>query len=173
MFRIAVHVALALALVMPPGLMPGCGCAAEQRGAASAGFETAERTCCGQGKCAGCGGRSYCKPVDRPLDDQPTGGEQACCRRTAAKALPSDGVGRPAETRSTCGCLPASTTTATPSGRWKASAEELSRQPDAAPRCLVFRTGKPPVIFAYVHLDRRRSSSTALEKCVELGRLLI
>jgi hypothetical protein len=49
----------------------------------------------------------------------------------------------------------------------------LSRPDDSAPRCVVFRTGKPPAIFSPVHLDRRRSGSTALEKCVELGRLLI
>ena len=175
MFRITVHFALALALVLPPGSMPGCGCgfAAERRGAANVGFETAERTCCGRGNRDGWCNRSCCKPVDRPSDDQSTGGEQTCCRRKAAKALPSNGVGRPAETCSMCQCLPASPLATTPAGRQQVSTEEVSRQADAAPWCLVFQTCKPPVIVATVHPDRRRSGFTALERCIELGRLVI
>jgi len=166
MFKASLHVVLALTIVGQPGITAGCGCGAA--GAASADVEggAAERKCCGQGRCGGC-----CSPSAQTIPPAPT--ERSCCHRTHPPAPASAGADRLGVSCPSCACLPGSLTSAPPVERSKSPTEDSAPKAAAVPAQGASWYQVPIARVSRTALDRRKSRSRALERCVELGRFLI
>jgi hypothetical protein len=164
MFKAALHLVVAMTLAVPPGAMLGCGCAADLAASESTAAPRAERKCRCQGACVGCCGRSA---------EATAPGEQSCCSRGAEKASPSNGVNRVVVMKASCDCFLGSTTPVLLVDGTKSSTEGSAPRAAAGLDC-AFSSDPPAVASRFSgRLDRRKSRSAALVRCVELRRLLI